>query len=64
LVDGLDLSSIRRLVKSLSRFLFPEDALKYQGTMEKGPEGFEFIKSLPIGSAYILRKLWERLGIG
>jgi len=59
--DRLDLDAIRRLVKSLSRFLSPEDALQAQASLERG--GLRFIKSLPMGGAYLLRKLWEGLGL-
>lgn len=61
--DELDLDAIRRLVKSLCRFLSPEDALRAQATLEKGSDGLQFIKSLPMGGAYILRKIWEMLGL-
>lgn len=61
--DELDLEAIRRLVKSLCRFLTPEDALKAQARLEGGFGGLEFIKSFPMGGAYILRKIWERLGL-
>lgn len=36
--DELDLRDIRRLVKSLCRFLSPEDALQAQATLEKGKD--------------------------
>ncbi|MGB9715846.1 MAG: IS1634 family transposase [Thermodesulfovibrionales bacterium] len=61
--DELDLDTIRRLVKSLCRFLSPEDALRVQANLERGSEGLQFIKSLPMGSAYILRRIWEMLGL-
>ncbi len=61
--DELDIDAIRRLVKSLCRFLFPEDAIQAQAILEKGSNGLQFIKSLPMGGAYILRKIWEMLGL-
>ena len=61
--DELDLDAIRRLVRSLCRFLSPEDALKAQATLEKETDSLQFIKSLPMGGAYILRKIWEMLGL-
>jgi len=61
--DELDFDAIRRLVKSLCRFLSPEDALQAQATLEKGPDSLQFIKSLPMGGAYILRRIWEMLGL-
>ena len=61
-VDSLDVDAIRRLTKSLSRFLTPEEALKIKGTT--GSEApLRFLRSVPMGGAYLLRALWEQLGI-
>jgi len=57
--DSLDLGAIRRLVRSLCRFISPEDALEAQGSTP----ALRFIKSAPLGGAYLLRHLWERLGL-
>lgn len=57
--DSLDLGAIRRLVRSLCRFISPEDALEAQGSTP----ALRFIKSVPLGGAYLLRHLWERLGL-
>jgi len=56
--DSLDLAAIQRLVKSLCRFISPEDALKARGS-----GALRFIKSRPMGGAYLLRQIWERLGL-
>ncbi len=56
--DQLDVGAIRRLVRSLSRFLTPEEALQVQGGID---QGFEFLGSRPQGGAWVLRRLWERL---
>ena len=61
--DELDIEAIRRLVKSLCRFLPPEEAVKSRGLFDNGAEDLEFVSSVPMGGAYILRKLWERLGL-
>lgn len=61
--DELDLDAIRRLVKSFCRFLSPEDALKAQVNLERGTDSLQFIKSLPMGGAYILRRIWQMLGL-
>jgi transposase len=61
-VDDLDIDAIRRLTKSLSRFLSPEEALKIQGAAD-GEAPLRFLKSVPMGGAYLLRALWEQLGI-
>ncbi len=60
--DSLDVDAIRRLTKSLSRFLTPEEALQIQGAAE-GEAQLRFLKSVPTGGAYLLRALWEQLGI-
>lgn len=59
--DSLDIEAIRRLVKSLCRFLSPEDALQVQAQMDS--QALRFVKSLPMGGAFVLRALWERLGL-
>ncbi|VAX31844.1 Mobile element protein, partial [hydrothermal vent metagenome] len=61
--DELDIEAIRRLVKSLCRFLPPGEAVKSRGLFDSRADELEFIKSSPMGGAYILRKLWERLGL-
>jgi len=61
--EELDVDAIHRLVKSLCRFLSPEDAIEAQTALQGGAGELRFIKSYPMGGAYILRKLWERLGL-
>jgi len=61
--EELDVDAIHRLVKSLCRFLSPEDAIEAQAALQGGAGELRFIKSYPMGGAYILRKLWERLGL-
>ena len=61
--DSLDLESIRRLVKSLCRFLSPEDALQAQASLGRESPALRFLRSLPLGGAFVLRALWERLGL-
>ena len=56
--DSLDVGAIKRLVRSLCRFLSPEDALRLPQT-----QALRFLKSAPLGGAYVLRALWERLGL-
>lgn len=60
--DSLDVDAIRRLTKSLSRFLTPEEALKIQGAADNDAP-LRFLKSVPIGGAHLLRGLWEQLGL-
>ena len=57
--DRLDVEAIRRLVRSLNRFLGPEDVIR----QEHNHEDLHFEKSRQAGGAYLLRGLWDRLGI-
>ena len=59
--DSLDVDAIRRLVRSLCRFISPEDTLQAQASLAS--QALQFIKSVPLGGAYLLRQLWERLGL-
>lgn len=59
--DSLDVEAIRRLVKSLCRFLSPEEALQTQASLGQESSVLRFLKSLPQGGAFVLRTLWERL---
>lgn len=58
--DQLDVEAIRRLVRSLTRFLSPEEMLQAQGEQDGG---LKFLGSRPLGGAWVLRRLWERLGL-
>lgn len=57
--DQLDVAALKRLVRSLSRFISPEDAqvLGVENT------DLKFLSSLPAGGALLLRGLWKRIGI-
>lgn len=57
--DQLDLDALRRLIKSVSRFLSPEDAIKF----EHQSDDLKFTSSRPAGGAYLLKALWQRLGL-
>jgi transposase len=61
--DSLDLEALRRLVRSLCRFLTPEQALQAQESLQGSSSALRFISSAPLGGAYLLRRLWERLGL-
>jgi hypothetical protein len=56
--DQLDKDAVRRLVASLSRLLEPGERPL------TGDGGLEFAESRPYGGAYVLDRLWQRLGIG
>ena len=57
--DQLDVEALKRLIKSLSRFLVPEDAIK----LEHQNDSLKFTSSRPAGGAYLLKTLWDRLNI-
>jgi len=61
--DCLDVDGLRRLVRSIARFLEPEEAAGIEGTL--GLEtGFEYLGSRRLGGTWFLDRLWKRLGIG
>ena len=57
--DQLDVEALKRLVKSMSRFLDPEDSLQ----IEHQDEHLKISSSRPSGGAYLLKELWKRLHI-
>jgi Transposase DDE domain len=57
--DQLDREALARLVRSITRFLDPEQALAAQA-----PEGMRFLQSRPMGGGWVLDHLWQRLGVG
>ncbi|MDI3281540.1 MAG: hypothetical protein QJR13_09240, partial [Bacillota bacterium] len=63
-VDQVDVEALRRLVRSISRFLSPEDALRAQAEAAgEDTSELRFEESRPIGGAWLLLRLWEQLGI-
>ncbi len=61
--DELDVAAIKRLTQSLCRFLSPEDAIQVQARAAGKDAALTFLKSVPLGGAYLLRSLWEMLGL-
>jgi transposase len=61
--DELDVAAIKRLTRSLCRFLSPEDAVQAKAFSEGETVPLTFLKSVPLGGAYLLRSLWETLGL-
>src|SRR5579875_3380044 len=56
--DELDREALKRLVRSISRFLDPADALEASASGE-----LSFVASRPFGGAYVLDELWRKLEI-
>jgi len=61
--DSLDVAAIKRLTRSLCRFLSPEDAVRAQSVSDGTNVPLTFLRSVPLGGAYLLRSLWETLGL-
>src|SRR5262249_32622368 len=57
--DRLDREALARLVRSITRFLDPEQALA-----ARAQEGLRFLESRPMGGAWVLDRLWRGLGVG
>ena len=57
--DQLDLDVLRRLIKSMSRLLDPEDNAR----IEHGDDDLKILSSKPAGGAHLLKALWDRLHI-
>lgn len=58
--DELDVEALRRLARSIARYLGPEEDLRLQAEQS----GLRFLKSRPVGGAWLLNELWHRLEIG
>src|SRR3972149_11290166 len=56
--DRRDREALARLVRSITRFLDPEQALAAQA-----PAGLRFLESRPMGGAWLLDQLWRGLGV-
>ncbi len=57
--ENVDRDALGRLVSSISRFLTPEQAVSAAAGAE-----VEILDSRPLGGAWTLDRVWERLGIG
>jgi len=57
----VDREQIRRLVKSLARFLEPDEQASLQARMETGMEDLKVGRSTPFGGAFVLDQVWRRL---
>ncbi|GAW93957.1 hypothetical protein [Calderihabitans maritimus] len=59
--EYVDKEALRRLIKSINRFLGPEEALKAQ--TENVGEQLRFVSGRPMGGTWFLDQLWQKLGI-
>src|SRR5450631_3973390 len=63
--ETVDRAGLSRLVTSISRFLDPAEAVAATTAGEAGLGGqIEVLDSRRLGGAWVLDRLWERLGIG
>jgi len=59
--DKVHKEALRRLVRSINRFLGPEQAVRAEAD---GKAGLRFVASRALGGAWVLDQLWAKLGIG
>lgn len=58
--EHLDIEQLKRLIKSISRFLPPEDALEIQVQMKHRGRTFKWDKGRSYGGIYFISALWEK----
>jgi transposase len=63
-IEELDVDSLRRLVKSISRFLSPEDVLEAQAALELNQTDIKWKTCRSYGGIYLLANLWTQLRFG
>lgn len=60
-IENLDIEQLKRLVKSISRFLPPEDALESQLLLKNRGRSFKWRWSRSFGGIHLLSALWQQL---
>ncbi|HET6953488.1 MAG TPA: IS1634 family transposase, partial [Acidimicrobiales bacterium] len=60
--DGVDVDGLRRLVRSINRYLGEPDA-GAGDVVEVAGEGLSVVESRPAGTAWLLDGLWRQLGV-
>ena len=60
--EQLDVEAVRRLVDSLARLLDSTESAEVRAKLEKS-EGLEFLGARSAGGGYLLRRMWEKLGL-
>ncbi|HSW62508.1 MAG TPA: hypothetical protein VLH56_04215, partial [Dissulfurispiraceae bacterium] len=58
--DELDLDVLRGLIRSVARYLGPEETLEVEARFA-GESPLQFISSRPLGGAWVLDQLWRQL---
>lgn len=59
--DEIDQAQLKRLIKSISRFLDPSDRAQVQAGLEGLGSNLAVERSLSYGGSYVLDRLWKRL---
>jgi len=59
-IEELDVQQLKRLVKSISRFLRPEDVLEAQASLEFQQTKIKWKSCRQFGGIYLLASLWTR----
>lgn len=60
-LENLDIEQLKRLVRSISRFLPAEDALEAQALLQSRGRDFKWKRSCSFGGVYLLSALWQQL---
>jgi transposase len=60
-IENLDLEQLKRLIKSISRFLNPPDALETQVSLNLERKNVKLKSCRSYGGIYVLQALWEQL---
>jgi len=60
-IESLDIEQLKRLVKSICRFLPPEDALETQVVLKNRGQEFKWKNCRSFGGIYLLSNLWQKL---
>lgn len=63
-IEDLDVEQLKRLVKSIARFLPPQDALESQVLLKHRGSSFKWNWTRSFGGAYLLSALWQQLHFG
>lgn len=61
-LENLDIEQLHRLIKSISRFLPPEDALEATAGLEHKGKKITLKSCRSYGGIYLLAALWKRFG--
>ncbi|MBE0467659.1 MAG: IS1634 family transposase, partial [Candidatus Desulforudis sp.] len=60
--EHVDRQGLERLARSISRYLGPEETLRFESSRDHGEE-FRFETSKPLGGAWVLHELWKQLAV-